>query len=365
MPVGPLRLQTISQRAVDTEAQKQGAPAFSKLRRALLQTSTMAANEDNPAKKREMLRAAMEGTGTGMSDVSLASHNQALNTVSQDTAIANQGLMTQFAADTTAERQATGIASSEKMQQAGIASSEALQQAGIASSEKMQGLSLAEARAAQAAGISASQALQDKQIAAAKETQATGIASNEKMQGLSLAEARAAQATGITAEQAMQEKQIGATAENQAGAQAAAEAAQNRAIGSEEKMQGLSLAEARDAQAAGITAQEAMDNKRLAAAKEAQATGIASSEGMQKTGIKSAAEQAQINRDYETQQTLQATKNQQNLVAFNAAMKQADTAYTTTAKAPQSLSSVVTPAQIAEQKWKRDYQDALARFYAQ
>ena len=90
MPVGPLRLQTLDQSAIDREAQIQGAPAFSKLRRALLQTSTIAATEDNPAKKREMLRAAMEGAGTGFSDVSLAAHRAALNKVSMETDIANR-----------------------------------------------------------------------------------------------------------------------------------------------------------------------------------------------------------------------------------------------------------------------------------
>jgi len=142
MPVGPLRLQTLDQSAIDREAQIQGAPAFSKLRRALLQTSTIAATEDNPAKKREMLRAAMEGTGTGFSDVSLAAHRAALNKVSRETDIANRGLELTYQADIGREAQETGIASAERMQ----------------------GLSLAEARAAQERGISAEQAMRERDV---------------------------------------------------------------------------------------------------------------------------------------------------------------------------------------------------------
>ena len=129
MPVGPLRLQTIDQGAVDTEAQVQGAPTFSKLRRALLQTSTIAANEDNPAKKREMLRAAMEGTGTGFSDISLAAHNAALNKVSRDIDIANRGAELTYRADISGERQATALASAEKMQ--GLSLAQAREEAAL------------------------------------------------------------------------------------------------------------------------------------------------------------------------------------------------------------------------------------------
>ena len=109
MPVGPLRLQTLDQSAIDREAQIQGAPAFSKLRRALLQTSTIAATEDNPAKKREMLRAAMEGAGTGFSDVSLAAHRAALAKTSMETDIANRGLELTYQADIGREAQERGI----------------------------------------------------------------------------------------------------------------------------------------------------------------------------------------------------------------------------------------------------------------
>jgi hypothetical protein len=144
--IGPgrgLQLKTIDEGDVNQEAQIQGAPTFSKLRRALLQTSTIAANEDNPAKKREMLRAAMEGTGTGFSDVSLASHNAALNKVSADTAIENRGRELTYQADQASSNQA----------------------AAIAAQKEMQGLSLTEARAAQERGITAQQALQEKQLA--------------------------------------------------------------------------------------------------------------------------------------------------------------------------------------------------------
>jgi len=168
--VGPgrgLQFKTIDDAAVSKEAQIQGAPTFSKLRRALLQTSTIAANEDNPAKKREMLRAAMEGTGMGFSDVSLAAHNAALNKVSKDTDIENRGLELEYQAGQAAQAQSRGIASQEKMQ----------------------GLSLAEARAAQAAGISAQQVMQDKSILAAQGAQLTGITSSEKMQGIGISAA--------------------------------------------------------------------------------------------------------------------------------------------------------------------------------
>ncbi len=121
MPVGPLRLQSINQEAVDREAQVQGAPTYSKLRRALLQTSTIAANEDNPAKKREMLRAAMEGTGTGFSDISLSSHNTALNKVAKDTDIANQASILNFQNEAATEAQERSITAQERMQSISLA----------------------------------------------------------------------------------------------------------------------------------------------------------------------------------------------------------------------------------------------------
>ena len=225
MPVGPLRLETLNQSAIDREAQIQGAPAFSKLRRALLQTSTIAATEDNPAKKREMLRAAMEGAGTGFSDVSLAAHRAALNKVSMETDIANRGLELTYQADVAREAQATGIASQEKMQ----------------------GLSLAEAREAQKRGISAEQAMQEKSLAASKAAQRAGITSAESMAARSISAASAAQERGITAQQAMQERGISAGL-----------GAQLTGITSQEKMQGLSLAEAREAQVRGISTEQAI-----------------------------------------------------------------------------------------------------------
>ena len=300
MPVGPLRLETLNQSAIDREAQIQGAPAFSKLRRALLQTSTIAATEDNPAKKREMLRAAMEGTGTGFSDVSLAAHRAALNKVSAETDIANRGLELTYQADIGREAQETGIASAERMQ----------------------GLSLAESRAAQERGISASEALQEKSLAASKEAQRTGIVSAEKMQGLSLAEAREAQLRGITAQQAMQERGISAEL-----------GAQRIGITSAEKMQGLSLADAREAQLRGISAQELMQEKSIQSAEKM------AMEARQGSTVTSST--APMEWDYATQR-------------WKPAVTTTRTRY----------GNQLDPYKTAHNRWQQSYQDALNNFYS-
>jgi len=211
----PLQLKTIDDASVDKEAQVQAAPMYSKLRRALMHVSTVAANEDNPAIKREMLRSAMEGIGAGFSDASLAAHKAALAKEEKNVDSQNQGLLATYQAETTRGLQANKIAADERLQT----------------------LTLAEARAAQERGITAEQALEEKREAAAKLLQETSIASQEKMQGLTIAEQQRAQERGITAEQALEAKRIQAQSELQKESLSTQYNLQKASIASQEKMQ--------------------------------------------------------------------------------------------------------------------------------
>jgi hypothetical protein len=91
-PIAPPKFKTLkdSSNEIQKEWQTQAAPGISKLRQALQHASAVAANEDNPARRRVMLRSLMEGAGTGISDIMGSSYDKALRTVGTDISIANQ-----------------------------------------------------------------------------------------------------------------------------------------------------------------------------------------------------------------------------------------------------------------------------------
>jgi hypothetical protein len=82
---------------VEQSAQTIAAPQLSKLRRALQQTTRGSTYEDNPARKRDLLRGAMEGFGTSLGDVITQSRSQAMSEANQQAGVTNQSIADQNA----------------------------------------------------------------------------------------------------------------------------------------------------------------------------------------------------------------------------------------------------------------------------
>lgn len=78
------------------EQQTQAAPVISKLRQAIRQGYSIAANEDNPTRRKMMLRALMEGSGSAISGALATGYESARGKVSEDINRENQATMLDY-----------------------------------------------------------------------------------------------------------------------------------------------------------------------------------------------------------------------------------------------------------------------------
>lgn len=91
----PMQYITPSDAAIETGAQSIAAPQMSKLKRALQRTTRLATYEDNPARKKELLRGAMEGVGTSLGEILAQSRGSALAEQQNAANIYNQNVTQQ------------------------------------------------------------------------------------------------------------------------------------------------------------------------------------------------------------------------------------------------------------------------------
>jgi hypothetical protein len=226
----PLKFATIDEGAVTNEAQRQGAPAVSKLRQALNQVSTIAANEENPAKKREMLRQAMEGAGMSLGDITLASRNTALAKVGKDTDIANAEKAANYQTEvqtgrlnTDAANRAAEIAFNAEMVKSGqdvnaanragelaYAAAMTVAQKNADSQNEMNrlGYTAQVSAAEQARSIAAQEGMQDRSIASQEGMQGRSIEAENLRQDKSISAAANLQSQSISAQQAMKREEM-------------------------------------------------------------------------------------------------------------------------------------------------------------